>query len=387
MSTLLEKLVSLRNWNLLRLIREKNLDGLLLTRIENVRYVSGFRPVYSQWFRDSYVAILKANRDITLLVANGDYGHSKKTMPWITRLLPLDSQRAEIIGKTLKEEFGIKSKLGYDFLDEGIFSQLKAQNIDLIPCGKEISEIRAVKLLEEIRIIERGARITEQAIELAARKARDGLRECELSALAESEARSLGAEGVAWSFATFSGSHAGLMYRYDTTKSLKNGELLIMGYALTFEGYNSDITATTVVGESASNIQKGNFAAVLDAYRIAFDMAREDESTRILSEKAAEVIEEHGIKRENSFASFQPLIHGLGMNVYEPPFSPDPNRTDPDYQITAGNVLAIEPAVAFFNRPSLGGIRLGETILIQKKGRPKILGKMPDRIFSIFASK
>jgi Xaa-Pro aminopeptidase len=360
---------------------------MLLTRIENVRYASGFRPVYSQWFRDSYVAIHKSNLDITLLVTNGDYGHARETMSWINHLQPIDSHRVETISKTLTGEFGAGSHVGYDSLDAETFSKLKAENpnLELVPLAKEISEIRAVKLPEEVSVIQRGARITEQAVELATVKAKKGLRECELSALAEAEARSLGAEGVAWSFATFSGSHAGLMYRYDTTKRLKKGELLIMGYATCFEGYHTDITVTTVVGELASKVQKKNFGAVIEAYRAAFKLAREGENTRNLSERAARVIEDRGIGRENSFASFQPLLHGLGMNVYEPPLSPDPNRTDPNSGLKSGNVIAIEPAVAFFSRPSLGGIRLGETILIGK-GRPKILGRMPERVLSIFSA-
>jgi Xaa-Pro aminopeptidase len=383
----LERLVSLRNTKLLQLIQEKNLDGRLLTRIENVRYASGFRPVYSQWFRDSYIAILNTNGNLTLLVTSGDYEHTRKTMPWIGRVLPLDSRRTELIEKTLREEFGNEPRVGYDTLDAETFSRLKASipDLELSPLATDISKIRAVKLPEEIRVMERGAKITEQAIDLAARKAKEGMKECELSALAEAEARSLGAEGIAWSFATFSGAHAGLMYRYDSTKLLKRGEFLIMGYATTVDGYNTDITTTTVVGGSPSGSQKRDFIAVFEAYESTIALASEGTSTRTLSEEAAKIISDHGIKKENSFASFQPLLHGLGMNVYEPPLSPDPNRKEPDYTLTEGNVLAIEPAIAFFDRPSRGGIRLGETIAIGKGKKPGILGKMPERAVSIFS--
>ncbi len=385
---MLERLVSLRSAKLLRLIREKDFDGLLLTRIENVRYASGFRPVYSQWFRDSYVAVLSSSGDLTLLVTNGDLERSRRTMPWVNRLLPLDSRRVELIDKTLREQFGAESRIGYDVLDAETFSKLTTSlpKAELFAVASEISKIRAVKLPEEVKVMRRGAKITEEAIELATRKAREGMKECELSALAESEARGLGAEGVAWSFATFSGVHAGLMYRYDTTKLLKNGDLLILGYATTFEGYNTDITTTTVVGESPSKDQKRHFALVYEAYQTALELAIEGTRTQTISENAAEVIDHHGIKKANSFTSFQPLLHGLGMNVYEPPLSPDPNRREPDYTLASGNVLAIEPAIAFFDRPSLGGIRMGETILIGK-GKPVVLGRMPQRPISIFSAK
>lgn len=385
-----EDLVSSRKERLLQLVREKTLDGLLLTRIENVRYVSGLRPVYSQWFRDSYSAFLGSGGRLTLLITTGDYERSRLNLPWVDEFVPLDSRRNETIENVLRQEMGSSSKIGYDSLDVDTFLSLKQKlpNVEFTGLTVETSLVRAVKTEPELKIIEKGAKITERAIELATKKAKDGMKECELSAIAEAQARSEGAEGVSWSFATFSGEHAGLMYRHDTTKSLRKGEFLIMGYAITFEGYNTDITATTVVGHSATKEQKEVFGAVMEAYDGAFDLALEGESTRNISSKAATIIESHRIEKQNSFASFQPLLHGLGMNVYEPPFSPDPGREDPDYVLEAGNVLAIEPAVAFFNHPKKGGIRIGETIVIRDNQRKtKVLGKMPEECRAIFSIK
>jgi Xaa-Pro aminopeptidase len=386
----LQSIVSSRKEKIRQLVREKNLDGLILTRIENVRYISGLRPVYSQWFRDAYAAFLKNDGKVTLFITTGDLERSRRTLPWIDQFVPLDSRRIETIESVLHGEISQSGRIGYDSLDVDTFLGLKQglSNSEFIGLAGEISKIRAIKTEDELKIIAKGAKVTERAIELAVKKARDGIRECELSAIAESEARSSGAEGVAWSFATFGGEHAGLMYRHDTMKPLKKDELLIMGYAITFEGYNTDITATTVVGGSASREQKENFGAVLEAYEGAFNSAAEGESTRDLSMKAASIIESRGIKKSCSFASFQSLLHGLGMNVYEPPLSPDPGREEPNYILKSGNVLAIEPAIAFLDNPRKGGIRIGETIVIRAQGqKPKILGRMPEETRAIFSKK
>lgn len=386
MQSRLHRLVSLRSSKLLDFMRKGNLDGLLMTRIENVRYVSGFRPVYSQWFRDSYISILKANGEVSLLLTSGDYERARRTMPWIHEFSILTSRKAENISTILKEEFNASARIGYDSLEVAAYSQLKEllPSFSFFAVSHDIDVIRAVKLPDEIEVIMKGAKITEQVTELAVKKARPGVKECQLSAMAESEARALGVEGVSWSFATFAGPRAGLMFRHDTTKELKKGEFLILGYATTFEGYNSDITATTVVGESPSATQKQLFNVVLTAYRSALSLAKGGTRTKTISDEAGEIIERGGIDKKYSFTSFQRLLHGLGMNVYEPPFSPDPGSEEPDYSLLCGNVLAIEPAVAFFDRPNQGGIRIGETILI-KDGRPKVLGKMPDRIISTFS--
>lgn len=381
------RLIKLRKKKILRLLRGRNLDGAILSRIENVRYVSGFRPVMSSWFRDAYIAILRADGSLTLLVTSGDYERARRLMPWVDSFVMLvTSRKVQLISEVIQKEFRGSPRIGYDSLEATDLAKLKEMNphLEFVFIQSDISNVRAVKLPEEIKVIELGAKITEKAVELAIKKAKPGIRECELAALAEREARSSGAEAVSWSFATFSGEHAGLMYRYDSTKIIKRGEFLILGYASTYEGYNTDITATTVVGHLPTRRQKAAFKAVYEAYTTALASATAGASTKEISGNAASVIDKNGIDVKYSFVSFQPLIHGLGMNVYEPPFSPDPGSDQPNYVLEEGNVFAIEPAVAFFDKPSLGGVRIGETITIGTRGL-EILGRIPEGIISEFS--
>ncbi|MHB1908508.1 MAG: M24 family metallopeptidase [Nitrososphaerales archaeon] len=382
----LEHLVKERKKRIVSLLKKKRLDTLLLGQIENVRYVSGFRPVMSQWFRDSYLAILSPEGKVTLLVTSGDYERARCLLPWVDEIQMLvGSRRIESISNILRT-VGRSQQIGYDSLEASdlryLENRLPSSTFHL--CSTEIDHVRSVKLKEELQLMEQGAKITEQAISLALDSAKPGIKECELSSRAEALARERGAEAVSWSFATFSGEHAGLMYRHDTTKKIKEGEFLILGYATIYEGYNTDITATTVVGGTARRTQKEIFGAVYHAYNICMDSAKPGTKTLDLSKLAASVIAQHGIKARNSFVSFQPLIHGLGMNVYEPPFSPDPGYREPNQTLQEGNVFAIEPAVAFFDKPSLGGVRIGETVVLTRSG-VKVIGKLPDSMMSIFS--
>ncbi len=380
-------LVALRKRMMLAYLREQNLDGLLLSRIENVRYLTGFRPVISGWFGDSYLSILTHKGEVALMLTDADRARAAMTMPWVDHAIAIQStRRISIIAKELEDLLGSSVAIGYDAMAYDSMLHLKhlMPRSEFRSVGDGLSLLRSKKLPQEIRVMERGAKITQRAVEFALENAQEGVRECALSGLAEAEARALGADGVSWSFATFSGTHAGMMFRHDTTKRMKLGEFLILGYATIYNGYNTDITVTTVVGERPTPQQKKLYQAVLVAYDRALSMARPGVTTASISRRAAETLRNRGIKDGRSFATFQPLIHGLGMNVYEPPFSPDPGFDEPNHKLSRGNVLAIEPAIAHFDRPELGGIRVGETVVVEARG-PRVLGGIPRRSREIFA--
>ncbi|MBQ04853.1 hypothetical protein CL673_09170 [Candidatus Bathyarchaeota archaeon] len=381
-------LVLLRKTRFLEYIRKNNLDGLVLSRIENVRYISGFKPVVSLWFRDAYWAILGEDGETHLVVSVGDYERTRRRMPNVSISKLLSSRKLEIVASGIKDVIGSSGKIGFDSLEFAECNELKKKlpRVNFHWVSGELAKIRSVKLPEELTVIAKGAKITEKAVEAAVKNARDGIKECALAGLAEYEARALGSEGVSWSLATFAGVNAGIFTRNDSERKMKRGEFLIMGYATMYKGYNTDITATTVVGESPTKAQKKTYEAVYDSYKIGLSMAKPGASTKKISDRVARVIEDHGIDRRYSFASNVPLIHGIGMNVYEAPFSPDPGLSQPDHKLVRGHVLAIEPSVAYSDKPRLGGVRLGETITITND-KPQVIGQIPAHSISIFSKK
>ncbi|MEM3684534.1 MAG: Xaa-Pro peptidase family protein [Conexivisphaerales archaeon] len=385
----LEKVVAVRKRKALDFMKGRGLGAMVLSRLDNARFVSGLRPVISPWLINSYWAVLGIEGDLHLLVPSGDSRRMERTMPWIDEVVQFHSSRKlEIVSETLREAGDRSGAIGYDSFEYDELRKLKRlmPRAKFVTVGNELLEVRARKLPEEIQVIRSGAKVTEQAVSFAVEMAKDGLKECELAGMAENEARRLGAEGVSWSFATFSGDHAGLMYRHDSEKRLKEGEFLILGYATIYNGYNTDITATTIVGERPNGEQKRLFSAVYESYREALAMVKPGLTTQSISERAAAVLREAGIPDSNSFVSFQPLIHGIGMNVYEPPFSPDPGARTPSTKLEPGHVLAVEPAVASFDKPSKGGVRIGETLHLVDGGY-EILGRMPEKVISIFSSR
>src|SRR3972149_3153294 len=78
---------SLRPYRPQRLIdamRAHHLDAVLYTRLDAIRYVTSFRPIYSMWFHGTrYAVLLTADGQMIFYVASGDVARVRRTMPWI----------------------------------------------------------------------------------------------------------------------------------------------------------------------------------------------------------------------------------------------------------------------------------------------------------------
>lgn len=346
----------------------EGLDALLLNRIENVRYSTDFHPVVSMWFQNSYSSFVTSSGEVVLLTVAGDYTRAKHQMPWIGDMRVMHTiGRAEEVSKVFRD-YTKSGKVGYDQLGlEGFHALRKvAKGVELVDVGAEVAEERAVKLDEEVVIMREAAKATEAAIRAALGSARPGMREYEIAAEGEYAARKMGAEGMSWSLATFAGPNTGLMARHDSDRIVRKGEFLILGYATIYKAYNTDITTTTIVG-SPSAAQRRLYTATYDAYSAALKATRPGATTRRLRDVAEKVVDEYGYS-QYSFSRIQPILHGVGMNVYEPPLAPEPGMDEPNAKLKPGHVIAIEPCITLDDNLKVGGCRIGETILVTETG-------------------
>ena len=352
---------------LVSLMKKEGLDALLLNRIENVRYSSDFRPVVSMWFQNSYSSFVTSGGDVVVLTVAGDYTRAKHYMPWISDMRVQHTQgRAEEVAEVFRDYKA--RRVGYDQLGlEGFHSLRKeAKGVRLVDVGGKVAEERAVKLEGEVDIMREASRVTEASIRAALGSARPGVREYQIAAEGEYAARKLGAEGMSWSLATFAGPNTGLMARHDSDRVVKTGEFLILGYATIFKAYNTDITTTTIVGRPTP-AQRRVYTATYDAYMAALKATRPGATTRRLRDAAEKVVDEYGYSRY-SFSRLQPILHGVGLNVYEPPWAPEPGLDSPDAKLRPGHVIAIEPCITLDDNLKVGGCRIGETVLVTDSG-------------------
>jgi len=56
------------------------------------------------------------------------------------------------------------------------------------------------------------------------------------------------------------------------------------------------------------------------------------------------------------------------VNVYEPPWAPEPGVDVADAKLKPGHVVAIEPCITLDDNLKVGGCRIGETVLVTDTG-------------------
>lgn len=120
------------------------------------------------------------------------------------------------------------------------------------------------------------------------------------------------------------------------------------------------------------------YSVVWDARDAAIETAEPGTTGREVHDAAAAVISDRGFG-DISFTDYQPIYHGLGMNVYEPPFALDAGREEPNHTLEPGHVIVPEPGVFDPDTPSRGGIRIGEPIPITEDGSERLAQVVPDR--------
>ena len=114
----------------------------------------------------------------------------------------------------------------------------RAESRDLSPV---LDEMRLIKSSSEISLMREAARLTGIAVTEAMRSTEPGVREYELSAVADFVFLQGGAAGGSYEAIVATGTNAWHGHYIEKTSALRDGELVLMDYAPDFNYYTSDI--------------------------------------------------------------------------------------------------------------------------------------------------
>ncbi len=380
-----KQLKEYRQTRIRRVVKELGLDGLMLFSTENVRYSTDFRPLISVWFQSSYACSITADGRFTLMSNYGDLDRIVAEKPWADEVVGYPAGgRAKMIANLLEKLEPKGHKIGFDSVSYSLLSSLKGETggrYEFVDVSGELAAARSVKSPAEVKIMKRGSEILGEAVLAGATAAKPGATEAEVSAIAEAACRKKGSEGVSWSFATFAGENAAMFSRHDSLKVLRDGEFLVMGHAAIFDGYNVDITVTVPVGRWGKKHSQV-YRAAYEGLEAALKLTRPKVSAKSLRDVAIKTITDQGFT-SFPFTDYQPIFHGVGMHVYDPPRAPEPRSDTPDDFLEVGNTLAMETLILTRDFPELGGVRVGQTLLVTESGYEPISWTWPESHFEL----
>jgi Xaa-Pro aminopeptidase len=216
---------------------------------------------------------------------------------------------------------------------------------------------------DEIALMQRAIRITENGFRAAVFEIRPGGTEASVEAEAERFWKSNGARRPAYPSIVGSGPNSTVLHYPRSERSMKEGELILLDMGAEFAHYAADITRTVPVNGKFTPKQREIYDLVLKAQNAALARLKPGVFLEDLDAAARQVIEAAG------YGDY--FIHGLGHFVgldvhdagaYQQPLAP-------------GMVITLEPGI-YLPEEKLG-VRIEDDVLVTKSGAKILSDGLP----------
>jgi Xaa-Pro dipeptidase len=344
---------------------EAGLDALLATTYENVHYLGGPLSATLKLFpRDAHVyTLVRRDRleEPWLVAGIGDmdtlaamdgpmrtfsYGRfyrqvnaaarlsdvERRVVEWAIEREPLGSP-AEALAAAVRDSHLEGCRIGYDQLAPAVRDHMLSTFGDalLVPAGAVLKKARLHKTDAEVELLQRSARITEDAIQAAVGTARSGVTEREMAVAFNRHLVEQGSEPVV-AFIRF-GVNGGVAQVAPSDTPLRHGDLIWFDVCGAYRGYQSDLARTFALGEPGSRARH-YYAALLAAEDAAIGAARPGARAVDVFDACVEAARANGIPHYRRHH----VGHGIGLEVYEAPLLA-PGQEPPLFE---GMVLNVE---------------------------------------------
>jgi Xaa-Pro aminopeptidase len=337
-----------------QLLEGEGLDGLLVTHLPNIRYLSGFT---------GSAALLLVRADRTVLISDFRYAAQAPVEVGAAGTVEIDQRNVwERLGRLLSSHpptaLGVEAQ-ALSVRDAERLSKLTSSRV--IPTNELVERLRAMKSPEEVAAIRAAAELAQDALWEVLPRVRAGQSELDVAATLEAALRRKGSEWHPFPTIVASGPRSALPHARTSQRSLGTGDLLLLDFGAQLDGYCADLTRIAVVGARADERQRAMHDLVQTAQRRAIDQLRAGMPSCEGDALAREVI----VSRGFGDAFGHSLGHGLGLEVHEAPRLA-PNSDAP---LPLHAVVTVEPGVYF---PGWGGIRLEDDVYLGPAGAERL---------------
>lgn len=239
---------------------------------------------------------------------------------------------------------------------EEIFKLCKVSTIKSDELDKIISRMRAIKSDAEIEMMQRAAKLTEEALTETLKRIEVGVCERDLALFMEMYMRKNGAKGVAFDLIIISGKKTSMPHGVPDDKKIERGDLITLDIGADIDGYKSDMTRTVALGE-VSDYQTKVYNVVRNAQQAALNKIRDGAACGEVDKAARDIINAAGF--EGCFG--HATGHGVGLDIHEKPSLSQNNS----YKLVSGMVVTSEPGIYLDNE---FGVRIEDMVLVTKDG-------------------
>jgi Xaa-Pro aminopeptidase len=333
------------------------IDALLVSRVLNVRYLTGFTG--------SNAALLVLREGPAVFSTDGRY--LIQAAAEVPDLECVDSRSSATALVEHAAAAGVR-RLGVEGGDVTLtlheaLTTAAAGRLELIAVEPLVERLRAVKDRDELAALARACAITDAAFADITAALRPGVSEVEVAWSLQTAMRDHGASGLAFDSIVAFGPHSAIPHHQPTDRELAAGDLVKLDFGARYDGYHADMTRTIAMAPVA-DWQRELHGLVRGIQQSCVDAAVEGALPRDLDAKARAGITSSGHEVAHG------LGHGVGLEIHELPFLGVGSTADALVEQVA---VTIEPGIYL---PGRGGVRIEDTIVITGS-RPKSLTTSP----------
>ncbi|NJC96055.1 MAG: aminopeptidase P family protein [Anaerolineae bacterium] len=347
------------------------LDSVILNPGPTLTYLTGLRfhlmerPVVLLFARDQDPAIvlpeLELQKVASLPYKLQVFAYPENPSEWenafrkAVQALGLDGKRIGVEPRQLR-------LLEFHYVKSG------APEAEFPDASDVLSALRLRKDAAEVEAMRKAVKVAQAALEATLPSIKIGMTEKELSSELVTQLLKHGSEPeMPFSPIVSGGPNSANPHASPTERKLQAGDLLVVDWGATYDGYISDLTRTFAVGEVDEEYRK--IHKIVQESNAAGRMAAKPGVPCADVDKAArEVIEKSGYGKYYTHRTG----HGIGMEGHEEPYM----RGDNMQLLEPGMAFTVEPGIYL---PERNGVRIEDNVVITKGGA-EVLSDMPREI-------
>jgi Xaa-Pro aminopeptidase len=338
-----------------RRLTRAGLQGLLVTHLPDLRYLSGFT---------GSSAALAVTRRAARLFTDGRYTAQAAEEVTAAQVAIVSGSPAVAAVSWLAAQAGVETA-GFDpaWTSVADLTRLKAalpsrlRRAFLVPLAAPLVEaLRMVKDADELALMSEAALVGCGLFEHMLGFIRPGLKEIEVAAELEYQARLRGAEGMSFETIVASGARSALPHGRATATPLPRKGFVTLDFGIILGGYCSDMTRTVYLG-SPKPRERAAYQAVLEAQQAGVEAVRPGASCGEVDEAARGILRKAGLAEAFSHSTG----HGVGLEIHESPRVGAGQKT----RLLPGMVITIEPGIYLAGE---FGIRIEDMVAVTAAG-------------------
>jgi len=341
-------------------LRTSDLDAVILNPGPSLKHLTGLsfhlmeRPVVLLFAKDQTPAIvmpeLELQKVASLPYKLQVFAYPENPSEWdnvfrkAVQTLDLDGKRIGVEPRNLR-------LLEYGYVKNS------APEADYSDAGNVLAGLRLRKDNTEVEAMRKAVKIAQSALEATIPLIKIGMTEKELSAELVTQLLKHGSEPeMPFSPIVSGGPNSANPHASPTDRKLQAGDLLVIDWGATSDGYISDLTRTFAVGEVDEEYQKIH-KIVQESNAAGREAAKPGVPCANVDIAARDVIEKSGYGKYFTHRTG----HGIGMEGHEDPYM----RGDNMQILEPGMAFTVEPGIYL---PDRNGVRIEDNVVITETG-------------------